>query len=82
MENQKKIILKDKQIIKFSLYGFLKNLQFFEAYLIIYLTSNSISLFEIGILIAIREIIVNIFEVPSGLMADYFGKKKELCLCF
>ena len=82
MENQKKIILKDKQIIKFSLYGFLKNLQFFEAYLIIYLTSNSISLFEIGILIAIREIIVNIFEVPSGLLADYFGKKKELCLCF
>ncbi len=78
----KKEILKDFQIKKFSAYGFLKNLKFFEPYLIIYLLSNNISLFEIGILIAMREIIINIFEIPSGFIADYFGRKKELYFCF
>ena len=80
--NIKKEILKDIQIKKFSLYGFLKNLKFFEPYLIIYLMQNNINLFQIGILIAIREIIVNIFEIPSGLIADYFGRKKEMYICF
>lgn len=83
MENKlHKEILKDKQIKKFSMYGFLKNLKFFEPYLLIFLMGNSISLFQIGILFSIREAIVNIFEIPSGFVADYFGRKKELCICF
>ncbi len=75
-------ILKDFQIKKFCAYGFLKNLKFFEPFLIIYLMSNNISLFQIGILIAAREVIVNLFEIPSGIIADFFGRKKELYLCF
>ena len=75
-------IKKDKNIKKFCLYGFLKNLKFFEPYLLIYLMSNNISLLQIGLLYSIREIIVNLFEVPSGIVADYFGRKKELSLCF
>ena len=75
-------IKKDKQIKKFCLYGFLKNLKFFEPYLIIYLLSKGLNLFEIGLLISIRELIVNIFEIPSGFFADFFGRKKELYLCF
>jgi hypothetical protein len=75
-------IKKDVQIKKFCLYGFLKNLKFFEPYLLIYLMSNNISLLQIGLLYSIREIIVNVFEVPSGIIADCFGKKKELSLCF
>ncbi len=78
----KKRILSDKQIIKFSFYGFLKNLKFFEPYLLIFLLANGISLFQIGVLIAVREIIVHIFEIPSGLIADYIGCKTELYLCF
>jgi len=78
----KKEILSDKQIKKFTAYGFLKNLKFFEPYLIIYLLANNLTLFQIGILISIKEIIVNVFEIPSGFVADYFGKKKELCTCF
>ncbi len=75
-------IKKDKQIIKFCFYGFFKNLRFFEPYLLIYLISLGYNLFTIGSLFALREIIVYIFEVPSGIIADYYGKKKELLLCF
>ncbi len=77
-----KDILRDFQVKKFCLYGFLKNLKFFEPYLIIYLMSKGINLFQLGILIAAREVIVNIFEIPSGFIADYFGRKKELYFCF
>jgi len=41
-----------------------------------------LNFFQIGILYAIRESITYIFEVPSGFIADYFGRKKELYLCF
>lgn len=77
-----KTISKDKQIKKFSFYGFLKDLKFFEPYLLIFLLGQNISLFQIGILMSIREIIINVFEIPSGFLADYFGRKKELCMCF
>ncbi len=77
-----KLILQDKQIKKFSLYGFLKDLRFFEPYLVIFLMSNNLNLLQIGFLYSIREIIINIFEIPSGIIADYFGKKRELAMCF
>ncbi len=75
-------IKKDKLIIKFCLYGFLKNLKFFEPFLIIYLLSMDLTLFKIGILYSVREIFNYIFEIPSGMFADSYGKKTELCLCF
>ncbi|XMB67032.1 MFS transporter [Mycoplasmatota bacterium zrk1] len=70
------------QLIKFSLYGFFKNLRFFDPFLLLYLTYNNISLTHIGILFAIREAIIYIFEVPSGVFADKFGRKTELIICF
>ena len=33
---------------------------------------------QIGILYASREIITNLFEIPSGLIADIYGRKKSL----
>lgn len=75
-------IKNDKMIKKFSLYGFLKNLKFFEPYLVLYLLSFDITLFKIGLLYSIREIIIYIFEIPSGIIADHYGKKNELMLCF
>ena len=75
-------IRKDKQIKKFCAYGFLKDLRFFEPYLLIFLMDKGIDIFQIGILIAIRELIINIFEIPSGFIADYFGRKKELYFSF
>lgn len=71
------------QITKFGLYGFLKNLRFFEPYLLYYLTIISgLNLFHVGILYSIREIIIYVFEIPSGVIADRYGKKTELVFCF
>ena len=69
-------------IRKFSLYGFLKNLRFFEPFLIIYLLSADLTLLSIGILYSIREVTNYILEIPSGIFADHYGKKTELSLCF
>lgn len=71
-----------KQIFKFGLYGLLKDLRFFEPYMIVYFLLSGLNLFYIGILISIREIIVYIFEIPSGVIADRYGKKTELVICF
>ncbi|WP_240840663.1 MFS transporter [Acidaminobacter sp. JC074] len=75
-------IKKDRQIWKFCAYGFLKNLQFFEPYLFIYLLGKGMNLFDIGILFGISQLITYIFEIPSGIIADLIGKKKELSMCF
>lgn len=77
-----KRIKSDKQIWKFCFYGFLKDLTFFEPYLLIYLIGMGMNLFKIGVLFSIREAVINIFEVPSGIFADNYGKKKELMICF
>ena len=67
---------------KFCMYGFFKNLQLFESFLWAVLLSWGYSLFEIGILNAIIEGITYLLEVPSGIVADNFGKKRQLMLCF
>ena len=78
----KRLIKKDALIRKFCFYGLIKNLKFFEPFLIIYLLSMNLSLFSIGVLYSIREITNYIFEVPSGIFADHYGKRTELMLCF
>jgi len=75
-------IKKDRQIKKFCAYGFLKNLKFFEPYLVVYLLGFDLNLFEIGLLYSLREAIMYLFEIPSGIIADHYGKKKELMMCF
>ncbi len=75
-------IKKDPQIWKFGFYGLFKNLKFFEPYLYIYFLSFGINLFQIGILFSIRESITYIFEIPSGIFADHYGKITELLICF
>jgi len=80
--SQKEAFLKNRQYIKFSAYGFLKNLRFFDAFFILFLVEKGISFTQIGLLYAIREIVTNLFEVPSGILADAFGRKKALAGSF
>jgi MFS family permease len=83
MEDIYQEIKKDFQVKKFCYYGFLKNLRFFEPYLYIYLLQVvELNLFQIGLLLSIRELTMYIFEIPSGIFADQYGKKNELVLCF
>lgn len=38
--------------------------------------------FEIGTLVAIREVVVNLFEIPAGLIADSLGRRKTMMTAF
>lgn len=71
-----------RQMTKFGLYGLLKNLKFFDPFLVYYLWQSGLNLTQIGFLIAIREVMIYIFEIPSGVIADRFGKRNELIICF
>ncbi|MFO7731240.1 MAG: MFS transporter [Spirochaetia bacterium] len=73
---------KDIQFWKFSFYGFVKNLRFFDPYLILFFREVGISYFEIGILFGIREIATNILEIPSGIIADSYGRRRSMMAAF
>ena len=75
-------IPRDRMYLKFRLYGFLKNLRFFDPFIILFFTSVGLLYFEIGLLYAIREICINIFEMPSGFLADSFGRRKAMLVSF
>lgn len=74
--------LKNKQYFKFCSYGFLKNLRFFDAFLLLFFLESGISYTQIGFLYALREIIINVSEIPSGIIADTYGRKKSLIVSF
>jgi len=71
-------LIRNRQYVKFSSYGFLKNLRFFDAFLILYLVEIGLPYTQIGVLYAIREIAINVSEIPSGIVADTIGRKKSL----
>lgn len=75
-------LIKNKQYYKFCFYGFLKNLRFFDAFFILYLLDKGLPYTEIGILYAVREIIINLLEIPSGIIADSYGRKSALMASF
>ncbi|RLB57388.1 MAG: hypothetical protein DRI34_07765 [Deltaproteobacteria bacterium] len=67
---------------RFCLYGFLKNQQYFEPYLVLYFLQRGLSFFQIGLLVACREVTVNLFEVLSGAVADVWGRRRSMMLSF
>ncbi|MFO7668398.1 MAG: MFS transporter [Bacteroidales bacterium] len=73
---------KNKQYYKFCFYGFLKNLRFFDAFFMLFLVEKGVSFTQIGILYAAREIATNVLEIPSGILADTFGRKATLAGSF
>ena len=73
---------KDLQFYKFSLYGFLKNLRFFEPFLILFFAEKGILYLQIGTLYAVREISTNILEIPTGIVADSLGRRRTMVYSF
>jgi len=69
-------------LFRFSLYGFLKNQRYFEPFLILALLSLNLSFFEIGLLIGFRELAANVMEIPSGAVADLWGRRRSMILSF
>ena len=73
---------KDLQYYRFCLYGFFKNLRFFEAFLVLFFLDKGLSFLAIGSLYTVREITVNIFEIPSGIIADTMGRRRTMITAF
>ena len=69
-------------LLRFSLYGLLKNQRYFEPFLILAYLQLGLSFFEIGLLIGFRELAVNVMEIPSGAMADVYGRRKSMIASF
>ena len=69
-------------LFRFSLYGFLKNQRYFEPFLILAFLDKGLSFFEIGTLIAFREVTTNVLEIPSGSIADLLGRRRSMVVSF
>ncbi len=69
-------------IRRFSLYGFLKNQRYFEPFIILFFLQSGLSFTQIGFLIAFRELVINLMEIPSGAVADLFGRRRSMMFSF
>jgi MFS family permease len=69
-------------IRRFCLYGFLKNQRYFEPFIILAFLEKGLSFLDIGILIGFREICTAVLEIPSGAVADIFGRRRSMILSF
>ena len=76
------MIKKDLQFYRFSLYGFLKNLRFFEPFIILIFRDNGLTFLQIGLLYSIRDLTNYLTEIPTGFFADAFGRRKSMVLAF
>ncbi len=69
---------KTLQYYKFCAYGFLKNLRFFDVFFLLFLREAGLSYLQIGTLYSVRQVVINILEIPSGIIADFFGRRNAL----
>ena len=71
-----------RMLFRFSLYGFLKNQRYFEAFLILAFMDKGLSFFQIGLLVGFGSLCSNLLEIPSGAVADLYGRRKSMILSF
>jgi len=69
-------------IRRFCLYGFLKNQRYFEPFIVLAFLEKGLTFLDIGLLVGFREISTLVLEIPSGAMADVFGRRRSMILSF
>ena len=69
-------------LFRFSLYGFLKNQRYFEPFLFLVFLEKGLDFTEIGLLIAVRELTTSLLEIPSGAVADVYGRRLSMIFAF
>ncbi len=57
-------------------------MRFFDPFIMLFFREIGFTYFQIGILFSIREISNTILEIPSGIIADYFGRKNSMLFSF
>lgn len=68
------------QINKFYIASFLKNQTYFVPVFVVLLEFYHLTLSEIFLVIAIGNAVSFVAEIPTGVFADHYGKKKSLIL--
>lgn len=68
------------QIQQFYLTEFLKAQKYFTPVMILFLQFHHLTYFEIFVLYAVESILVFLLEIPSGIFADLYGKKRSLII--
>lgn len=63
---------------RFSLYGFLKNQQYFQPFFVLAFLQMGLNFTTIGLLVAFREVMVSVMEIPTGGIADVFGRRRSM----
>jgi MFS family permease len=69
-------------IPRFSLYGFLKNQQYYDPFIVLAFLQMGLNFTLIGVLIAFREFMVNLMEIPTGAIADLCGRRRSMIMGF
>ncbi|OAD20923.1 major facilitator superfamily MFS_1, partial [Candidatus Thiomargarita nelsonii] len=78
MDKQVKSYQRNLSLIKWN--GFFAGFRIFLPLQYLFFQNNGLSYTQISVLIAAYSFGVLIFEVPSGVFADHFGRKKTLAL--
>ena len=68
--------------LRFCLYSILKNLRFFDPFLVIYLRDAGFSFAEIGSMLGCQRLVTAVLEIPSGVVADRWGRRRTLASSF
>ena len=69
-------------LFRFCLYGFLKNQRYFEPFLMLVFLQQGFSYFTIGLLVATQHLTVNLLEIPTGVLADGWGRRRCMIVSF
>ena len=69
-------------LFRFCLYGFLKNQQYYDPFLILAFLQKGLSFAMIGLLIGFREVCVSVMEIPCGAIADVLGRRRSMIVSF
>ncbi len=67
---------------RFALYGFLKNQRYFEPFLLLVFLDKGLSFLQVGTLVSVREAAVIVCEIPSGALADVYGRRRVMVASF
>ena len=65
-------------LFRFCLYGFLKNQQYYDPFLVLAFLQKGLSFGTIGVLIGFRAICINLMEIPTGAVADVLGRRRSM----
>ncbi len=80
--SQRQLFIKDAQYYKFCFYGFIKNLKLYKPFYMLFFLEKGMTFFQIGTFYFISEITVHLLNVPTGIIADSFGRRRTMLFSF